>query len=217
MNNIPQAVLLLIIANVLFSYLGFKDNSFFNKYKFQVGPIRRGEQIRMLTSGFLHADYVHLGLNMYVLYVFAKVVILYLGVPYFIAIYFGSLITGSLYSLYRHKDNSMYSAVGASGAVSGIVYASILLRPEMKLMMLPIPIEMPAYVFGIGYLVYSIYGMQKQLGNIGHSAHLGGAIGGFLLTLVIKPSIITANPMIIGLLAVPIVALLFFEKQLRLK
>ena len=197
MNNINQAVLIIIIANVLVSMKGFKEYSFLDKYKFQVSRILAGEKIRTLTSGFLHVDWIHLGFNMYALYLFGDIVARVLDIPNFLVIYFGSLIAGSLYSLYYHKDEPYYSAVGASGAVSGIVYSSILLYPGMSLYLFFIPIPIPGYIFGVGYLLYSIYGMKKQLGNIGHSAHLGGAIGGFVITLALQPMLFTTNKILI--------------------
>lgn len=210
-----QVVLIVIVATVLVSIKGFNDYAFFDKFKFQVNRILGGEQIRMLTSGFLHADWLHLGFNMYALYLFGGIVASRLGNINFLLIYFGSLLAGSLYSLYYHKKELYYSAIGASGAVSGIVYSAIMLYPKMELMMLPIPIPLPGYVFGVGYLLYSIYGMKKQLGNVGHSAHLGGAIGGFLLILLLFPQIIIVNKTIVILLAVPILGLLLFGDKLK--
>ena len=194
-----QAVLLIIVANVLVSMKGFNDYAFLNKYKFQVGSILSGEKVRMLTSGFLHVDWIHLGFN----------------TPYFLIIYFGSLLTGSLYSLMYHKKEPYYSAVGASGAVSGIIYSSILLYPDMSLYLLFIPIPIPGYIFGIGYLLYSIYGMKKQVGNIGHAAHLGGLMGGFGLTLLLFPSLFFVNKLMVVLLAIPILLLLIFGDKLK--
>lgn len=211
-----QVVLILIIANVLVSIKGFGDTAFFDKYKFQVGKIQAGEKIRMLTSGFLHADWLHLGFNMYALYLFGKYVLINFGTTNFLLIYFGSLLAGSLYSLQRNKKKPFYSAIGASGAVSGIIFSAIMLYPNMELIMLPIPIPLPGYVFGIGYLLYSIYGMKKQLGNIGHSAHLGGAMGGYILTLLLKPSVINNNQLMIIAMGVIIGGLLFFEDKLKL-
>jgi membrane associated rhomboid family serine protease len=149
-----QTVLFLIIANVLFSYKGLKDASFFEKYKFQIGPILNGEKIRLVTSGFLHADYMHLGFNMYALYLFSTNVIGGVGVSNFVLLYFGSLLFGNLFTMTYHKREPYYSAVGASGAVSGVVYSAVLLFPDMTLILFPIPIPLPGYVFGIGYLLY---------------------------------------------------------------
>ena len=215
MNNINQAVLILIIANVLVSMKGFNDYSFLDKYKFQVGKVLSGEKIRTLTSGFLHVDWLHLGFNMYALYLFGDIVAHILGIPNFLMIYFGSLLAGSLYSLKYHKNEPYYSAVGASGAVSGIVYASILLYPAMELYLFFIPIPIPGYIFGVGYLLYSIYGMKKQLGNVGHSAHLGGAIGGFAITLLLNPSLFETNKILVIALGVPIILLLLFGDKLK--
>jgi len=210
-----QIVLGLIIANVLMSLKGFKEYSFLDKYKFQVGKILGGEKLRMFSSGFLHVDWMHLGFNMYALYLFGDIVARSLGNINFLAIYLGSLLAGNMYSLYYHKKEPYYSAVGASGAVSGVFYSAIMLYPDMTLMMFPLPIPIPAYIFGVGYLVYSIYGMKKQLGNVGHSAHLGGAIGGFAITLLLFPQIIAQHQMMVILLAIPIVLLLIFGKKLQ--
>lgn len=215
MNNMNQAVLILIIANVLVSMKGFNDYSFLDKYKFQVGKVLSGEKIRTLTSGFLHVDWMHLGFNMYALYLFGDIVAGFLGMPYFLIIYFGSLLAGSLYSLHYHKNEPYYSAVGASGAVSGIVYASILLYPAMELYLFFIPIPIPGYIFGVGYLLYSIYGMKKQVGNVGHSAHLGGAIGGFVVTLILDPSLFITNKLLVISLGIPIILLLLFGDKLK--
>ncbi|WP_233861132.1 rhomboid family intramembrane serine protease [Tenacibaculum piscium] len=212
-----QIIVLLIVVNVIISYKGFNDIIFFNRYKFQIQQIINGEKIRMLTSGFLHADWMHLGFNMYALYLFGKTVLVNFGVPYFLIIYFGSLFAGSVYTLYQHKKDFYYSAVGASGAVSGVVFSAIILYPDMTLIMFPIPLPLPGYVFGIGYLLYSIYGMKNQADNIGHSAHLGGAIGGYVLTLLLKPSVFENNMIMIGIIGVIIVGLFLFGDKLKVK
>lgn len=201
----------LIVANVLMSYKGFNDLSFFRKYEFHVGSIRSGEQIRMLSSGFLHADMTHLIFNMLTLYFFAPVVIGFLGDFSFILIYFGSLIFGSLLTMVFHKNDYGYRAVGASGAVTGVLYSAILLQPDMMLGIFFI-IPMPAYLFGILYLLYSIYGMKAKNDNIGHTAHFGGAIGGYLITLVKEPQLILDHTLMVVLLAIPIVILFVMEK-----
>jgi membrane associated rhomboid family serine protease len=213
--NIDPVLLILIIANVAFSIKGFSDRSFFEKYKFQIGAINRGEKVRMFTSAFLHVDYMHLILNMYVLYIFAPIIIFKLGVIKFLILYVGSLFAGSFFTLFFHKKELYYSAVGASGAVAGIIYAAILLNPDMTLMMFPLPIPIPGYIFGLGYLLYSIYGMKKQIGNVGHSAHLGGAIGGYALMLLVYPTIFTISLTTVVLLGIPIVLLLVFGHKLK--
>ena len=115
--------------------------------------------------------------------------------------------------MFFHKDEPHYSAVGASGAVTGILYAAILLEPSMELYLMFIPIPIPAYVLGIGYLLYSIYGMKNRLGNIGHTAHFGGAIGGFAMTLLFAPDLLFTETLMVVLLAIPIVILFVLEKM----
>lgn len=216
MYNLDPVTIAIIAANIIISLKGFNDRLFFEKYKFNVGSIRRGEQIRMFSSGFLHADTTHLLFNMFTLYFFADAVILELGRLNFIIIYLASLVFGNLLSLYFHKDEYWYSAIGASGAVTGILYAAILLQPDMILQLLFIPIPIPGYVFGIGYLLYSIYGMKKKIGNIGHDAHFGGAVGGYLVTLILLPSLFQTDLGHIGLLAIPIIILFVLYKTGKL-
>jgi len=201
----------IIIANVVISYKGFNDLYFFRKYEFHVGSIRSGEQIRMLSSGFLHVDMMHLIFNMLTLYFFAPVVLGWLGNFSFVLVYFGSLIFGSLLTMLFHKNDYSYRAVGASGAVTGVLYSAILLQPDMMLGIFFV-IPMPAYIFGILYLLYSIYGMKAKNDNIGHTAHFGGAIGGYLITLIKMPSLLTEHTMMVILLAIPILILFGMAK-----
>lgn len=209
MNIILIAI---IVVNILVSFKGFNDLSFFRKYEFHIGSIRAGEQIRMVTSAFLHADISHLLFNMLTLYFFAPVVIEYLGDISFLIIYIGSLIFGSLLTLIMHKNDYSYRAIGASGAVTGILYSAILLQPDMNLYLFFIPIPIPAYIFGICYLLYSIYGMKAKNDNIGHTAHFGGAIGGYVITILKVPAMVTDNTLMVVLLAIPIVILFVMER-----
>ena len=168
----------------------------------------------MWSSGFLHVDFSHLALNLFTLYVFSDVVLGRIGSFYFLLIYFSSLFFGNYFALKFHKNEPYYSAVGASGAVTGIVYSSILLYPQMKLALIFFPIPFPAYIFGIGYLLYSIYGMQKSLGNTGHTAHFGGAISGLLITILINPMILIDETWIVVLLISPILIYVNSKKKL---
>ncbi|TBX70326.1 rhomboid family intramembrane serine protease [Flavobacterium silvisoli] len=205
----------IILANVLISIKGFNDEYFFRKYEFHVGSIRAGEQIRMITSAFLHADVFHLAFNMIALYSFAPVVFESLGNFTFLLIYAGSLIFGSLLTMAFHGNEYSYRAVGASGAVTGIVYSAILLYPDMTIGIFGV-IPMPAYVFGIGYLLYSIYGMKAKNDNIGHTAHFGGAIGGYVITLLKEPALLEHSTFMVILLAIPIIILFIMAKMGKL-
>ncbi|SMC71903.1 rhomboid family intramembrane serine protease [Cellulophaga tyrosinoxydans] len=212
MFDLHLVIVGIIAINILMSLKGFNDSNFFDRYKFSVGAINAGQKDRMLTSGFLHVDFSHLFFNMFTLFFFAPVVIDWLNPIKFVIIYVISLLAGSLLSLVFHKDEPYYSAVGASGAVTGILYAAILFEPNMTLGLLFIPLPIPAYVFGIGYLLYSIYGMKSRLGNIGHTAHFGGAIGGYVTTLIFLPSLLETDTLMVGLLAIPIVLLFILQK-----
>ncbi len=208
MMGLPLVLLAIIAVNVLFSIKGFDDYSFFERFKFQVGAVKRGEHIRMLSSGFLHVDTMHLAFNMITLYFFSDKVVHAFGAANFIILYCVSLLGGNLLSLAMHKNEYQYSAVGASGAVTGVLYAAIILDPQGPIM---IP-RLPGYVFGALYLLYSIYGMKKRIGNIGHSAHFGGAVAGYITTLIFRPGIISTDPFILVVLAVPIVILFVLER-----
>lgn len=201
----------LILANVLFSFKGFNDLYFFRKYDFHIGSIRKGEQVRMFSSAFLHADVSHLFFNMFTLFFFAPIVVAYLGEISFVLIYISSLLFGNLLTLYFHKNDLNYRAIGASGAVTGILYSAILLDPDMT-----INFFIPGYLFGIIYLLYSIYGMKAKNDNIGHTAHFGGAIGGYVFTLIKQPEMLTENTFTVVALAIPIVILFVMARMGKL-
>ncbi|MDP6921868.1 MAG: rhomboid family intramembrane serine protease [Lutibacter sp.] len=211
---VDTTLLLLILSNVLISIKGFNDLYFFERYKFQISAIQRGEHIRLFSAAFLHADYLHLLLNMYVLYIFAPIVIAAIGPFLFVGLYLGSLCAGNFLTLAYHRKEAHYSAVGASGAVAGVLYAAIILFPDMTLMVFPLPIPLPGYIVGIGYLLYTVYGLKKRLGAIGHAAHLGGAIGGYVLIILLEPSVLGQQLFTVLLLGIPILLLLLFRKYL---
>ncbi|PIX08505.1 MAG: rhomboid family intramembrane serine protease [Flavobacteriaceae bacterium CG_4_8_14_3_um_filter_34_10] len=213
MGSLSIITIILIAANVIISMKGFNDFAFFEKYKFNIAAIRNGEYIRLFTSAFLHVNTMHLFFNMFTLFFFAEVIIQTAGTTAFLLIYLVSLLVGNLLSYHFHKNEYYYSAVGASGAVTGVLYSAILFYPNMGLYLFFIPIEIPAWIFGILYLMYSIYGMKKQLGNIGHDAHFGGAAAGYVVTLLIAPYLFQEQLWIILLLAVPIVILFVMQRS----
>ena len=209
MNSIT---IFIIGLNVYFSYKGFNDPVFFNKYKFNPSYINKGEKIRYISSAFLHVDTTHLIVNMFTLYFFIDSVIYRVGSISFLIIYFASLIFGN-WIAYRINQNKLnYNAVGASGAVMGVVYSAILLNPDMTLIFFIIP--MPGYLFGLGYLFYSIYSMNRVNDNIGHEAHLGGAIAGFFTTILISPMVLLTNIFTVFILLIPII---YFYLKSRIK
>lgn len=215
MYDTSVVTLVIIAANAIISFKGFNDADFFNKYKFNISSIRRGNTLVIFSSGFLHIDVTHLAVNMLTLYFFAGSVISYLGIAGFLGVYFASLLLGNVLSYFFHKDEMHYTAVGASGAVVGVLYSAILLRPDMMLGLFFI-IPIPAYIFGIGYLFYSIYAMKKRQDNIGHDAHFGGAMGGYFLTILLDPGIIQESSLMVILLLIPIVLLFILQKTGRI-
>ncbi len=213
MPSLPTVVIALIIANVLVSFIGFKYPAFFQRYQFQMAKIKSGDQLRLWTSGFLHVDFNHLFVNMLSLYFFAGPVVYNLGELKFLALYFTSLYLGNYLSYLYHNKEDNYTAVGASGAVSGVVYSAVLLYPEMKMMLLFLPIPLPAYIFATLYLIYTLYGMKKQRDNIGHTAHFGGAVAGLIATIAFLPSVlVSSGSTLIILMSILIVAAWVFRR-----
>ena len=207
--------IIIIGITVLFSLRAFNDFNLFERFKFQPQAITQGKQYdRLLMSGFLHVDMAHLIFNMITLYFFATPVIQFFAIQFgrdiatgsvvFAVIYLLSILGGNLVALFFQKNNPAYSAVGASGGVMGIVMAAIAIFPTE----LEIYGFIPGWLFAIIYLGYSVYGMQKQLGNIGHEAHLGGAIVGLIFPLILYPELFEQNMKYILGMLVPIAALL---------
>lgn len=190
-------VIAIIIITSLISIYAFTNQAIFDKFRFNAYFIRhQNEGWRFLTYGFLHANWAHLVINMFVLYSFGKTVLSVYQVlfgakayVYFLLLYIGGIIFSVLVDFGKNKDNVYYNAVGASGAVSAIVFASILLYPAGKIMLFPIPFPIPSVIFGVLYLIYSAYMARRGTGNIGHSAHFWGAVFGIAFTIALKPAI----------------------------
>ena len=215
LQNIPPVGIFIIGLNILFSLIGFKNGIFFEKYRFHIGSIKEGDYYRLLSSGFLHVNTTHILFNMFTLYFFVNIVVGILGTNSFLLLFIGSLLAGNLFGYYFHYKDNYYSAVGASGAVTGVLFSALLLYPEIELMLFLIPIPIPGYLFGIVYLLYTLYGMKTQNDNIGHTAHFGGAIGGIVITLYLMPSVIYKSIFMLSILsfALIIAGVLLYRKQ----
>ncbi|TDP00778.1 rhomboid family protein [Flavobacterium sp. 245] len=210
MTNIGIISIIIIAINLVVSYKGFKDRMFFEKYKFQVDRILiNKEYYRLLTSGFLHVDWMHLVFNMISLYAFSELLEIHAGIINFLIIYFSSLIAGDLFALFLHKNHGDYNSVGASGAVCGVIFASIALFPGLGIGLFILPISVPSWLFGLLYIIYSIYGIKSRRDNIGHEAHLGGAVIGMLIAIVLYPSSLTKNYVPILLVLVPSITFIY--------
>ena len=190
--------LIIIIVTVLVSLAAFQNKALMDQLKFHPWAMKRENQWhRFLSYGFVHADFMHLFINMYVLYVFGRNVesafnILYAknAIPLFVALYFGGLIMSTVYSYIKHRNNILYSDVGASVAVSAMVFASIMFFPTASLMIFPLPFEIPAWAFGGLYLVYSFIMARRGKDNIGHDAHFFGAIFGIIFIAILDFNLI---------------------------
>lgn len=213
-------LILIIIATAIISFIAFNNTGVFEKYKFSVGAImQRKEYIRLLSAGFLHADIMHLVFNMFTLYIFGPIVVQGFGNIGFLLIYFGSILLGNIFSLFIYQKQPWYSAIGASGGVSGILFASIAMIPNLDIYIFFIPIGIPGYIFGLLYFSYSVYMMlnPRQHDNIGHAAHLGGAFFGLVYAVIVQPERAMGNALFIGIMAIPLLYLsyeIFIRKRI---
>jgi membrane associated rhomboid family serine protease len=195
---------IIIAATVLASLKGFSNPVFFERRIFHVESILvHRETDRIITSGFLHANWPHLLLNMFALYSFGEAAGEAFGLIGYILIYFGSLVAGSLLALYIRRDDGQYRAVGASGAVSGVIFSSIVGFPASSVTFLFFPAVIPAWLFGVGFVLISILGIRSRAGNIGHDAHLGGAIAGVCIGLMLRPELLAAHPLVVASIVLP--------------
>lgn len=200
-----EPLIFLLIAGIgLISYKGFKDYNFQKKYLFHVdGILVRKEYYRIFSSGFLHSGWQHLIFNMIALSSFGMSIINVMGLGNFMAIFFLSLLSGGVLSLYIHRNHGNYRALGASGAISGIIFSSIIISPTSEISLIFMPFGFPAWIMGVLFIGISIVGVKKGLGNIGHDAHLGGAVCGMLLTALLHPTALEENGLVFILLLVP--------------
>jgi membrane associated rhomboid family serine protease len=201
---------IIILITVLLSFQALQNRELLERFLFRPTVINdRKEYYRFLSSGFIHADWIHLGVNMYMLYLFGKFsesLFLFLfghtgGKIAYLLFYLSAIVVSSIPSYLRHKDNYTYAALGASGATSALVFAYILYAPWQMFIFPPVP----AIVFGVLYLVYSSYMDRRGGDNIGHNQHFWGAVYGLVFVIVsmaiTKPGMI--GRVIDGILAGP--------------
>lgn len=202
--------ILLIIINFTVSWKGFNDRSFFEKYEFNVEKVLiYKEYYRLVTSAFLHVNWMHLIFNMLSLYIFSNSVEGFFGPLQFLLIYFISMLGGELLALFIHRRDGSYTSVGASGAVCGIIFASIAVFPGMGIGFFFIPVSIPAWIYGLAYVLYSIYGIRSRKDNVGHESHLGGALIGMLLAIAMYPAALAENYLTILVIAAPCIVFIY--------
>lgn len=207
--NTSAPIILVITITAITSIIGFSNYDLRNRFLFNVGAILgpNKQWYRMISHALIHADIVHLIFNMLTFYFFAPIVNSAFGTWRFLGIYLMSIIGGGLLSLWKHRRNYGYSALGASGGVVGILFASIALNPLMQIGIMFIPVAIPGFIFGIVYLGYSVWGMQSQIGNISHEGHLGGATIGLLSAVLLAPQVLSINGLYIGIMVIPLIVL----------
>lgn len=162
--------------------------------------VRENTWYELLTSGFLHANLGHLFVNMFTLYFFGSVMERVLGPGYFLGLYMTGLIVAGIPSVIKFKDNENYATLGASGAVGSVLFAFIFLFPLENIYLLFIPIPIPAFIFAILYLLYSMYESKQDRGKINHEAHLAGAVWGIVYLVAFVPNTIDHFLTVFGLL-----------------
>lgn len=189
---------IIIVITAVISFIAMNNREVFSRLKFNAYDVKHSNQwYRFFTYGFIHAGYLHLFINMLVLYSFGGIVESKFqihfpekAVLFYVLLYVGGLLLSVIPAFGKHKNDVFYNAVGASGAVSAIVFSSILLFPTGKIFFFLIPVGIPAPVFGIGYLIYEWIMSRRGKDNIGHDAHLWGAIYGLVYTIALKPELV---------------------------
>ncbi len=189
MITITIAILLL---TCVISFTAFSNEKITNDLIFYPPAVDRDKQwYRFITSGFIHADIMHLAFNMYTFYLFGEFVERGFGQIYgssgkilYVVLYVSSLIVCLLPTYMRHKEDYYYRSLGASGAVSAVIFVGIFLTPTMGMGLFPIPFNIPAFIFGPLYIIASAYLSKKGQGNINHSAHIWGALYGIVFLII---------------------------------
>jgi membrane associated rhomboid family serine protease len=197
-----MSITIVIIAlSVIASLLAFQNQELFEKLKhYPFAEHKNKEYYRMISSGFIHGSYAHLFINMYVLYgfgitvenTFIEIFGVLNGRLLYVALYVLGIIAADIPTFIKHKNNMQYASIGASGAVSAILFSFILFYPLVKIGIIFIPIGIPGIIMGVLYLIYSSWASKKEQGRIDHDAHFYGAIFGVIFTIVFVPQSISA-------------------------
>ena len=188
--------IIIILITSVFSVIAFNQHSLIYKYQFNPYQIiKRRQYPRLILHAFLHANWTHLIVNMLVLYSFGSVLERYfqqyfgsMWIPYYLILYFGAILVSPMYSLFKHRNDYLYNAVGASGAVSAVVFAATFFEPWNKIFFYAM-IPMPGFIFAILYLLYSWFMSRRKTDNIAHDTHFFGALFGLLLPILLNPNL----------------------------
>lgn len=199
LQRVNMLNILIIGVTVVITVMAWQNKEWYEKLNFHPYAIRHSkEYYRFASYGLLHSNWAHLGVNMFVLLSFGNQMLstysLYYGAKgylFFILLYVGGLVGSVVYAYHKHKEDYYYHAIGASGAVSTVLFSSILYYPLSKISIFPIPIGIPAVLFGVLYIAFELYMHKRGKDNIGHDVHIGGAVFGILFNILINPSVIS--------------------------
>jgi membrane associated rhomboid family serine protease len=184
--SIAAIILVVTLATSLAALYGSPkiiEHSLFRPYWF----LRRRQYATIVTSGLVHADLPHLIFNLITFYFFAFQLEKQIGGARFAALYLIGLVVSDAGTYFKHRNDPDYASLGASGAISAVLFASIVYFPWQKLFIIPIPVPIPAPIFAIGYVAYSWYSSRQARGRINHDAHLGGALAGLVFVAITDP------------------------------
>jgi membrane associated rhomboid family serine protease len=184
-----MAALIILVVTIIVSVIGLSsprviERSLLRPYQVAHGTGYAG----LLTSGFVHADVGHMVFNLITFYSFAFRLEPVIGSLKFVLLYFSALLAGGLGTCFKHRNDPNYASLGASGAILGVLFASIVYFPRQSLYILPLPVPIPAPLFALGYLAYSWYSSRKSRGHINHDAHIFGALTGLAFVLLTDPT-----------------------------
>ena len=184
-----MAALIILVVTIIVSVIGLSspkviERSLLRPYQVAHGTGYAG----LLTSGFVHADVGHMVFNLITFYSFAFRLEPVIGPLKFVLLYFSALLVGGLGTCFKHRNDPNYASLGASGAILGVLFASIVYFPRQSLYILPLPVPIPAPLFALGYLAYSWYSSRTRRGHINHDAHIFGALTGLAFVLLTDPT-----------------------------
>jgi len=190
-ENAPMAMIIFLSTIGLSLYTLYRNQALIGKLILHpYSLVRERRWYTLITSGMIHGDLSHLLFNMLTFYFFAFKLETIIGPLDFVVIYFGSMVLADVSTIMKNKNNPHYRSLGASGAISGVLFSAILYVPDSSIMLLFFPIGIPAPIFGLLYLAYCYYAAKKSHDYINHEAHFWGALTGVVLTIAMQPAVL---------------------------
>jgi membrane associated rhomboid family serine protease len=211
MTDMPFVTYGIIAVTSVVTIIGFSNRPLFDKCIFSTrGILQNKEVYRFITSQFFHVGWAHLLFNMFSFYSFGLIMEQNFSHGLVAVIYLCSALAGDFVALAIKRKNFNYSAVGASGAVCGIIFSSIFLLPGGSIFILPFPVPLPSWVYAILFMAISLYGIGRGGSYIGHEAHIGGALAGIACAILYRPSVMHQEYILLFGLTVPVILLLVY-------